>query len=149
MPLPDDTTPPTGPPATPATPAPLQARAIKRRLLDRVADADGSHLTIAADQGEWQPFCPGVALKVLHERDGVMSYLLRLQPGAWLPAHRHPLDEECIVLEGTLQVGSRIEVGPGGYHRAHQGALHAPVGTLTGATLFLRGAVPQAAHVLG
>lgn len=127
---------------------PGAARTIKRRLLDRVADADDSHLTIPADAGGWQPFGDGVTLKVLHEHDGVMSYLLRLAPGASLPAHRHPVDEECLVLEGVLHVGTRIEIGPGGYHRARQGALHAPVGTLTGATIFLRGAVPRACDVL-
>lgn len=127
---------------------PGPARTIKRRLLDRVADADDSHLTIPADGGSWQPFGDGVTRKVLHEHDGVMSYLLRLAPGASLPAHRHPADEECLVLEGVLHVGTRIEIGPGGYHRAHRGALHAPVGTRTGATIFLRGAVPRACDVL-
>ena len=134
-------------PASPATPA--QARAIKRRVLERVADTEDSHLTVGVDQGVWQPFGDGVQIKVLREHEGVMSYLLRLAPGASLPAHRHPVDEECIVLEGTLQVGTRIEVGRGGYHLAHQGAMHAPVSTLAGATIFLRGAVPEAGHALG
>ena len=129
--------------------SPEQARAIKRRLLERVADAEESHLTIAADAGEWQPFGAGVQIKVLHECDGVMSYLLKLEPGASLAAHRHPLDEECVVLEGSLAVGTHLEVGPGGYHRAHRGALHATVSTRTGATIFLRGAVPSVEHVLG
>lgn len=128
--------------------APRTARAIKQRLLERVADSDDSHLTITADGGQWQPFADGVAIKVLHERDGVMSYLLRLDPGASLPAHRHPQDEECVVLEGILRVGAHIEVGAGGYHLAHQGALHARLHTTTGATIFLRGAVPEAHHVL-
>lgn len=129
-------------------PSPGQARSIKRRLLDRVADAEDQLRTVPAQAGDWQPFLPGVALKALREQDGVLSYLLRLSPGARLPAHRHPLDEECVVLEGTLRVGSRIEVGPGGYHLAPQGALHAPISTDTGATIFLRGAVPEAWHVL-
>jgi quercetin dioxygenase-like cupin family protein len=116
--------------------------------MHRVADADTSHLTIGADEGEWQPFLPGVAIKVLREHAGVLSYLLRLAPGATLPAHRHPLDEECLVLEGRLRVGSRIEIGPGGWHLAHGGALHATIGTDTGATVFLRGAVPDACQVL-
>jgi quercetin dioxygenase-like cupin family protein len=137
-------------PAWAESPAmPAQARAIKRRLLERVADADESHLTVAAHEGDWQTFGQGVTIKVLYERDGVLSYLLRLEPGATLPAHRHPTDEECIVLEGVLQVGTRIEVGPGGYHLAQQGALHASIGTRTGATIFLRGSVPQAHHALG
>lgn len=126
-----------------------RAPAIRRRLMARVADTDVSHLTIAADQGDWQPFMAGVAIKVLHEQAGVLSYLLRLEPGAVLPPHRHPQDEECVVLEGRLRVGSGVQVGPGGYHRAHRGALHATITTDTGATIFLRGAVPDASQVLG
>ncbi|MCR5884640.1 cupin domain-containing protein [Rhizobacter sp. J219] len=128
--------------------APAQARQIKARLLERVADADDTHLTVDAHQGTWQPFAPGIALKVLREHEGVLSYLLKLDAGATLPAHRHPLDEECVVLEGRLRVGSRTEIGPGGYHVAHQGALHATIGTTTGATIFLRGAIPELGHAL-
>ncbi len=123
-------------------------RTIRRRLMERVADADDSHLTIDAHEGEWQPFLEGVRIKVVREREGVLSYLLRLEPGASLPAHRHPLDEECVVLEGRLRVGSRHLIGPGGYHLAHAGALHATVSTDTGATIFLRGAIPEASHAL-
>jgi quercetin dioxygenase-like cupin family protein len=127
---------------------PAQARSIRRRLLDRVADADGSHLTVDADDGDWQPFLDGIRIKVLREQAGVLSYLLQLQPGATLPPHRHPQDEECLVLEGRLLVGRSIELGPGGYHLAHEGALHATISTPTGATIFLRGAVPDAGQVL-
>lgn len=134
-------------PDLPASPA--QARSIKRRLVDRVADADTSHLTITADEGDWQPFSDGVQMKVLREHGGVLSYLLRLAPGATLPPHRHPVDEECLVLEGLLQVGTRTEVGAGGYHLAHAGALHATIGSRTGATIFLRGAVPDIQQLLG
>jgi len=130
------------------SPSPAQARTIRRKLMERVADADGSHLTIAADALAWQPFGEGVHIKPLREQGGVLSYLLRLAPGASLPPHRHPLDEECLVLEGWLRVGSRIAVGPGGYHLAHQGALHATISTVTGATIFLRGAIPEAAQAL-
>jgi quercetin dioxygenase-like cupin family protein len=125
------------------------ALAIRRRLMERVADADGSHLTIGADEGRWQPFLDGVAIKVLREQAGVLSYLLRLAPGATLPPHRHPQDEECLVLEGRLRVGSTLEIGPGGYHLAHGGALHATIRSETGATVFLRGAVPDTSQLLG
>ncbi len=135
------------PPPLPAD-SPGRARTIRRRLMERVADADTSHLTIDGDEGDWQPFLDGVAIKVLREHAGVLSYLLRLDPGATLPPHRHPQDEECIVLEGRLRVGSQIEIGPGGYHLAHGGALHATISTETGATIFLRGAVPEAGQIL-
>lgn len=132
----------------PETPTP--ARQLRARLIERVADADDSHQTLGAD-GEpgaapWQVFTPGVSIKVLRESGGILSYLLRLDPGACLPVHRHPEDEECLVLHGRLRVGSRIEIGPGGYHLARRGSLHARIHTDTGATIFLRGAVPQATH---
>lgn len=90
----------------------------------------------------------GVQLKVLREHEGVLSYLLRLAPGASLPPHRHPLDEECLVLDGVLRVGAHTRVGAGGYHLAQAGALHARISTETGATIFLRGALPQPEHEL-
>lgn len=130
-------------------PRPAQARGMRQRLLERVADADTSHLSIAAGDGAWQPWLDGVQIKVLREQAGVLSYLLRLAPGAALPPHRHPQDEECLVLEGRLQIGSTLELGPGSYHLAHAGALHASVRSDTGATIFLRGAVPQADQLLG
>ena len=125
------------------------AQGIKRRLLERVADADVSHLTVAAAQGEWQPFFDGVRIKLLHTDGGVLSYLLRLDPGATLPAHRHPLTEECVVLDGTLRVGTRSAIGPGAYHLAHPGSLHASISSRDGATVFLRGAVPDTGDLLG
>lgn len=128
---------------------PDRVRVIRGRLLERVADADDSHLTIRAEEGQWLPMLPGVHIKLLHEHGGALSYLLRLEPGASLPAHRHPHDEECLVLEGRLRVGSQAEFGPGSYHLAHAGALHGRISTETGATIFLRGAVPEASQVLG
>jgi quercetin dioxygenase-like cupin family protein len=125
-----------------------RSRAIRRRLMERVADADTSHVTIDAADGQWQPFLDGVQIKVLQKNAGAMSYLLKLEPGASLPAHRHPADEECIVVEGTVRVGTQVEVGPGGYHLAHRGALHPTISSETGATIFLRGAVPEAEQLL-
>lgn len=52
------------------------------------------------------------------------------------------------MLEGRLRVGSRIVIGPGGYHLAHREALHATIATDTGATIFLRGAVSHTSQLL-
>jgi len=84
-----------------------------------------------------------VRIKVLHEAAGVMSYLLRLAPGASLPAHRHPVDEECVVLEGEVQIGS-LRVAAGGFHLGRRDVLHERLESAGGALNFLRGAVPEA-----
>lgn len=38
------------------------ARTIRRRVMRRVADADESHLTVAADAGDRQPFLDGIRI---------------------------------------------------------------------------------------
>lgn len=126
----------------------LSPQLLKRRLLERVADADRSHLDVDPAAGAWQPLLPGVQLLFLSEAEGRLSYLLRFAPGASLPPHRHPVDEECIVLAGRLRIGSHTEVGPNAYHRAHAGSLHPAIVAPEGATVFLRGAVPRAEDLL-
>ena len=123
--------------------AALAAR-VKRRVLQRIAEEQRpQHLTVQAHEGVWQPFGPGVQLKLLHAAGDVWSYLLKLEPGAQLPTHRHPVDEECMVLEGTVQVGE-LRVAAGGFHLGRKDVLHAPITALDGALLYLRGARPEA-----
>jgi quercetin dioxygenase-like cupin family protein len=127
-------------------PEPLGAAAharIKRRLLQRIAaDSTPRHLTVQPGPAGWQPFGAGVQLKVLHEAGGVMSYLVRLAPGAALAAHRHPIDEECVVLEGEVVIGE-LRVGAGGFHLGRREVLHDHVRSDGGALIFLRGAPPE------
>ncbi len=102
------------------------------------------HLTVPAILGNWRPFLPGIERKVLHTADGIMSYLLRLAPGAALPAHHHPVDEECVVLSGVLRLGDQLELREGDFHLGRKDLAHARIDTETGATIFLRGAIPNA-----
>lgn len=128
--------------------APAVAARIKHRVLDRIARAETSHVTLHAADNHWQTFKQGVAIKVLNEADGIMSYLLRLEPGAVVDAHRHPIDEECVVLEGVVRIGDDLVVHAGGFHLAHKDTLHAPITSELGATVFLRGASPHVADLV-
>ncbi|MCE2916446.1 MAG: cupin domain-containing protein [Rubrivivax sp.] len=130
-------------------PVPLDAQAqarIKKQLLRRIAsDTLSEHTTVAPGDQGWAPFGKGLTIKRLHEADGVLSCLVRLAPGAVLPAHRHPVDEECVVLEGEMQIGD-IRLGPGGFHLGRRGVLHDRLRSGdAGALIYLRGAVPEAA----
>jgi hypothetical protein len=117
---------------------------VKTRLLRRIAaDTTARHLTEPPREAGWQAFGAGISIKVLHEDAGVMSYLLRLAPGAALPAHRHPVDEECVVLEGEVQIGA-LRLGAGGFHLGRRNVLHDCLRSEGGALVFLRGAVPEA-----
>ena len=58
---------------------------------------------------EWRPSrYPGVSLKVLRsdKESGESASLVRLGPGASVPAHDHPAGEEVFVLEGDFTVGA-------------------------------------------
>lgn len=128
----------------PDPPAPGTPDRVKTRLLRRIAaDSTDRHLTEPPREAGWQAFGAGVSIKVLHEEGGVMSYLLRFAPGAALPAHRHPVDEECVVLEGEVQIGA-LRLGAGGFHLGRRNVLHDSLRSEGGALVFLRGAVPAA-----
>lgn len=115
---------------------PARRQALRERVMDTVRDS-AMH-TIPSTAGDWKQITPLVQMKVLAAFDGAHSFLLRLAPGAVVPAHRHPADEECIVLEGEAWLGD-IKVCAGDYHLARQGTSHGAVTSPNGALLFLRG----------
>jgi hypothetical protein len=121
---------------------------VRSRLMKRVAtDSVRHHVAIAAEGGSWHSLLPGIQRKVLHEEAGVMSYLLKFAPGAVLPAHRHPVDEECVVIEGRLRIGE-LTRGPGGFHRVRHDVLDADSTSDEGCVIYLRGATPKAEHLV-
>lgn len=135
-------------PAAPDSPDLAPAARVRRHLQRRIAaDNTPRHVTVQADGGDWQRFGTGIDIKVLYESGGVMSYLLRMAAGARLPAHRHPVDEECVVLEGEVRIGM-LRVAAGGFHLGRRDMLHDVLHTEGGALIFLRGAVPEVALVI-
>jgi quercetin dioxygenase-like cupin family protein len=122
---------------------------VRSKLLRRVAAASTPrHVTVQADAGHWRHAGPGLELKVLHREAGIMSYLVRMAPGSKLPPHRHPVDEECVVLEGEVVVGTDLRIAAGGFHLGRKDVLHDVVSTDTGALIFLRGAVLDDEHLI-
>ncbi len=115
--------------------------AIKAAVLDAIAVAPkGFVFRFAGDESFRATPIPGVTFRLLHrdkQRDSV-TCLLRLAPGARLPAHLHHGVEECVVLEGSVMVG-RTRMGPGDYQRAEADSEHREQWTDTGALVYLSG----------
>jgi quercetin dioxygenase-like cupin family protein len=121
---------------------PDRAAALKARILERVRRESGAAtMTLRAHEGEWIALGPKAEMKLLREDETSRSFLLRLHPGAVLPAHGHPMEEECLVLEGEVQLGNVI-ARAGDFHLAPKGVRHGVVRSEKGALLFLRGANP-------
>jgi quercetin dioxygenase-like cupin family protein len=122
---------------------------VRTKIMRSIAESSlEKYSTVYAQADTWHAFLDKIEFKLLNEVDGIASYLLRLQPGAVLPAHHHPVDEECVVLEGELRIGERLVLKKGDFHLARKDIPHAEITTDVGALIFLRGAKPIADHLI-
>lgn len=101
------------------------------KIKDHAAsDAKKSHLVRAADLPWQQTRFPGCEAKtLLFDREtGLVTALMRMQPGAVLPDHEHVQIEQTYVLEGKLVdkegPDTGLEVGPGEYVWRPAGSRH-------------------------
>lgn len=120
----------------------FDSAAVIARVRTRVLDAIGEqtsvlHHTVRADAGEWEQLAPGIERKVLWERGGATSCLIRAVPGATFPRHGHAMDEETMMLEGSLQIGD-VLLRAGDFHVGRSGVEHAPLSTADGCLCLLR-----------
>jgi anti-sigma factor ChrR (cupin superfamily) len=86
----------------------------------------------------WRPTpCAGVSWKKLRfdPATGESAVLLEFAPGAIYDAHRHPLGEQYLVLEGSLEDGGK-SYGPMTYVHHAPGSAHRP-SSKTGCVLFV------------
>ena len=110
---------------------------VRDALLARVA-APANH-TITSTDGEWvETAVPGMRMKILaidRARDRV-TMLVRGEPGARYPAHRHSGPEECYVISGSLIVEGRV-LRAGDFHHAEGDSDHAEAWTDEGMEVLL------------
>lgn len=128
-------------------PADVAAR-LRATLLSRLSTA--SMRVTRADEGQWRAVLPGVRIKRLRggADDETETNLWRLDPGAVLPPHEHRLDEECLVLEGSV-IHDGIAYHAGDYLLAFAGRPHGLFRSPDGALLLIRGErLPQASPAL-
>lgn len=111
--------------------------AVRDALLARVA-APFNH-TITSTEGNWvQTAVPGVRMKILaidRARDRV-TMLLKGEPGARYPAHRHSGPEECYVISGSLNIEGRV-LRAGDFHHAEGDSDHGEAWTDEGMEVLL------------
>lgn len=76
-----------------------------------------------ADQ-PWEERRPGVHWKVLWKEGDRQTILVRYEPGATIPRHRHLGEEQIFVLEGSVADDTGV-CGAGEFARRPPGCIHA------------------------
>jgi anti-sigma factor ChrR (cupin superfamily) len=128
----------------PAALAQADRDAMHSRLLKRIrAEAPPGTFTIRATDMKWIRVGKGVEIKTLRvdrERND-QTVLIRMQPGAVVAVRRHTQEEECLVLEGEVYIGSHL-LRAGDRHVARLAARHAQIRAPGGALLLIRSEIP-------
>jgi anti-sigma factor ChrR (cupin superfamily) len=110
---------------------------VRSALLARVA-APSNH-TITSTDGAWvETQIPGLRMKVLaidRVRDRV-TMLLKGEPGARYPAHRHTGPEECYVISGSVVVEGQV-LRAGDFHHAEGESEHGEIWTAEGVEVLI------------
>lgn len=96
-------------------------------------------LVIRSGEGRWTKTPDkGVFVKVLFvdkDRDTVTT-LIKMEPGAHIPRHRHRGVEQCLVLEGDVRSGA-YAMTAGDFNCSLRGSVHDELTTEHGALLFI------------
>ena len=95
--------------------------------------------TVRPSRMTWESFAPGIDRKVLHvdAAAGAQVVLYRVAPGTSFAAHGHLIAEECLVLEGEIEVDG-VTATTGDVHVAFAGTRHGVLTSRTGALLYVR-----------
>jgi anti-sigma factor ChrR (cupin superfamily) len=113
---------------------------LRDRLMARLAQAANAPIVeIRAENAKWRPSgMPGVRIQPLYKEaaTGRRTFLLKLDAGATLPAHRHGADEQCFILSGDF-VWEDLEYGPGDFVVLPAQSIHPRISSRGGATVLI------------
>ena len=124
--------------------------ALKHRLMQRIQGTDQEGRpkprprlgAIRSGEGVWRDSgFPGVSYKVVfYDRAAeLVTTLVKMEPGASYPAHRHNKPEQCLVVEGDLWHDDH-EYGPGDFTWAEADSIDPQISTKNGNILLIIGA---------
>jgi anti-sigma factor ChrR (cupin superfamily) len=113
---------------------------IKQRLFKTIGPAvENGFGAMRSNEGKWKRSdVPGVTYKKLYfdRPSGLITMLVRMEPGTIYPAHRHSHTEQCLVLEGDLIHDGHI-YHPGDFTWATAGSIDPTLGTEKGNLLLI------------
>jgi anti-sigma factor ChrR (cupin superfamily) len=99
--------------------------------------------TVWGNDGDWtETGLPGIRAKVLavDKVRSLATLLIRADPGAVYPSHKHHGPEECFVVRGSISIDGRV-LRAGDFHHADEDSDHGEITTTEGADVLVVGAI--------
>ncbi len=97
----------------------------------------------AADAAAWiDTGVSGIRARVLavDKTRSLVTLMIRAEPGAVYPSHKHHGPEECFVISGSVVIDGRV-LRAGDFHHADEDSEHGEITTTEGAEVLLVGAI--------
>lgn len=107
------------------------------------AASSPSRYTLRSNEGDWnETGLPGIRAKILavDKVRSLATVLVRAEPGAVYPSHKHHGPEECLVLSGSVVIDGAV-LRPGDFHHADEDSEHGEISTTEGAEVLIVGAI--------
>jgi anti-sigma factor ChrR (cupin superfamily) len=133
-----------------ASAMPSPRKALRDRVLDYATGHEASsddrasthalHIVRAGDSDWQESGLPGITMKPLYADAARQTVLVRIAAGVHYPKHRHVGTEECLVLEGDLNMND-IRLKKGDFIVNPDGAEHLDTWSEEGCLLLLTGSL--------
>ena len=121
---------------------PLEPPAHVRERLLAAARQPSRYTVWAADASWMETGLPGIRARVLavDKKRSVVTLVVRAEPGAVYPSHKHHGPEECFVISGSVVIDGRV-LRAGDFHHADEDSDHGEITTTEGAEVLIVGAI--------
>jgi anti-sigma factor ChrR (cupin superfamily) len=126
-------------------PASLREKLLERIALEAPPQAKAAPAkpepdtsSLRKDEGKWRQLAPKVSSKVLYAdaQTGLVTSLIKLEAGGYLPRHRHLGVEQMLIVEGECRINDEI-FRPGDFRMRPAGTEDVELTTEHGATILL------------
>jgi anti-sigma factor ChrR (cupin superfamily) len=113
------------------------------------APAPAGTYTVRASESPWQKVSDLVEIRVVRtdSEHNNQTILIRMLPGASIVPHPHHQEEECLVIEGAVEIGDH-RLYEGDMHVAGAGVKHPRITSPLGALLMIRSEIPPAGYAI-
>lgn len=124
------------------TAPPLEPPAYVRERVLAAARTPVRYTARAADAAWIDTGLPGIRARVLavDQARSLVTLVVRAEPGAIYPSHKHHGPEECFVIRGSVVIDGRV-LRAGDFHHADEDSEHGEITTTEGAEVLIVGAV--------